>query len=106
MDRVLLAASFAVPLFVTLVGAIWLLVASSRRERRERVPTGHVLQGQGEAVTVAELLEEAIEQGEPIRLNWSEDNVDAVGRVRPYVQNEFPTAVLPRIEDGKLDVRR
>jgi hypothetical protein len=99
MDEVLVAANVGLPLCVALIGAIWYLVASSRREQRKRAPMSHAFKGQGEAVTVAELLEEAVEQGDSIRLNWSVDDLDSFGRVRPYVQDEFPTAILPKVED-------
>ena len=57
----------------------------------------HVFRGQGEAVTAAELLEEAVERGEGIRLNWSDDDVDEIERMRPFVQDQFPAAILPRV---------
>lgn len=108
-----MAAGFIVPLTVALAWAIWFLLTQNRRERHR-----HVHRGQGEAVTVDELVEETIEQGEPLRLNWSEqDEAKAHGRwrgTRPYAQDqlrteimpharrtadEFPTAELPKIED-------
>jgi hypothetical protein len=48
-------------------------------------------------VTVSELLERAIQEGRAIRLNWAEEDLDETGRVRPYVQDQFPTTVLPRV---------
>jgi hypothetical protein len=98
MDEVLVAASIAVPLLVALVCAVWCLVASSRREGRRR-GAAHVFRGQGEAVTVAELLNEAAERGEGVRLNWPEEDLDERGLARPYAQDQFPTMILPRIED-------
>lgn len=112
-----MASGVTVLLVVALAWAVWWLVGSSRREqRRERavadyarryqVDAGfigdhespaHLFRGQGECVTVAELLEEAVERGDGIRLNWPEDNLDDVGRVRPYVRDQFPTAVLPPV---------
>jgi hypothetical protein len=100
MDEVLVAAGVAVPLVVALVCAVWCLVANSRRERPRRGST-HVFRGQGEAVTVAELLNDATERGEGIRLNWPEDDLDERGLVRPYAQDQFPTIILPRIEDDQ-----
>ena len=109
----MVAAGFIVPLTVALAWAVWFLLAQSRRERHR-----HVLRGQGEAVTVGELMEETIEQGEPLRLNWSkQDEAKARGRwrgIRPYAQDQlgteimpharrteddFPTAELPKIEE-------
>src|SRR2546429_78312 len=99
MDEWLVAASVTVSLTVALGGAIWFLVASGRRDRQERNAPGHRFRGQGEAVTVAELVEDAVERGEAIRLNWPEgDNVET-GRVRPYAQDQFPTTILPKIDD-------
>ena len=103
MDKTLVTSSVAVPLLIALISAIWFLVANSRKKKRKHAPTDHVFRGQGEAVTVAELLEEAIEHGDGIRLNWSKDDLDALGRVRPHVQDEFPTAVLPRVEEERQE---
>lgn len=94
-----LVAGVAVVLTVALAGAVWFLVARFLRDRRNRTATTHVFRGQGQAVTVAELLEDAAERGEPVRLNWPEDHLDKAGRMRPYVQDQFPTAILPKIED-------
>jgi hypothetical protein len=126
MAEVLVALGVMVPLVVALTWAIWWLVASARRERRRRQAAevygsryqveggfmgaheapAHLLRGQGEAVTVAELLEEAIERGEATRLNWPEGDLDQAGWVRPYAQDQFPTAILPRVEDtaNNIDV--
>jgi hypothetical protein len=106
MDEVVVAAGVAVPLFVALLAAITYLAATCRQQRRRRTPTGHVFRGQGEAVTVAELLEDAAERGDGIRLNWSRKDVDAAGRVRLDSLDEFPTAILPNVanagdEDGR-----
>lgn len=93
-----LVVGVTVPLTVALAGAIWFLVASGRRDRQERNAPGHRFRGQGEAVTVAELVEDAVERGEAIRLNWPEGDIDETGRTRPYAQDQFPTTILPKIE--------
>lgn len=99
MDHLLVAASVTVPLIVALAGAIWYLVAIVRRDRLERNASSHRFRGQGEAVTVTELIEDAVERGEGLRLNWPQDDIDNTGRVRPYAQDQFPTAILPKIDD-------
>jgi hypothetical protein len=55
-----------------------------------------------DAITVPTLLARAIAADDPLRLAWSLENLDvATGLVRPYAQDELPTAVLPvvRVED-------
>lgn len=111
-----MAAAFVIPLTVALAWAISFLVAQCRAERRRRTPTRHVFKGQGEAVTVAELVEEATEQGEAIRLNWSaEDEARAHSQwfgIRPYAKDQmgteiiqkpddWPTEILPKVEDDE-----
>ncbi|WP_309114640.1 hypothetical protein [Saccharothrix sp.] len=61
----------------------------------------HVLrQGNQWGVTVAELIEAAVAEGRPLRLNWpSGDTADWPG-------DEYPTAVLPVIIDDTPDPRR
>ena len=98
MDRLLVAASVTVPLIVALTGAICYLVAIVRRDRQERNATGHRFRGQGDAITVAELVEDAVERGEAIRLYWPEGDIDETRRVRPYAQDQFPTTILPKVE--------
>lgn len=51
------------------------------------------------AVSVSDLLARAVTEGDPLRLNWPEEDLDEHGRVRPCEQDEFPTGVLPRIEN-------
>ena len=101
MDEVVVAAGIAVPLFVALVAAIAYLVTICRRERRRRPSTGHGFRGQGEAVTVAELLGDAAEHGEPVRLNWSQRDLDASRHGRPGIRDKFPTAILPIVDADK-----
>jgi hypothetical protein len=115
MDVVLVWLGAVVSLVVALAWAIWWYVASVRRDRRRqrvaaayagryRVAGGlwadtraaHLFRGQGEAVTVAELLDEARERGEAIRLNWPDEPGHA-GRVRPYALGQLPTAILPPV---------
>lgn len=93
-----MAIGIALSLVVALAGAIWFLVANSQQKRRTREATGHVFRGQGETVTVAELIEDAAERGEGIRLNWSGEDFDEAGQVRPYAQDQFPTVILPKID--------
>jgi hypothetical protein len=78
MDEPLVALGAAISLVVALAGVIWWLVASARRDRRRqriavdyarcylgepglrgRPEPAHLLRGQGEAITVAELLDQA-----------------------------------------------
>lgn len=113
-----MALGMTVPLVVGLCSAIWWLVASSRRERRRRraatdgndrrdqaAPSStrqrdrpaHLFRGQGEAVTVAELLEEARERGGSVRPDWPKERLDEAGWVRPYARGQLPTVVLARV---------
>lgn len=137
MDTVLVALGLAVILVVGLCGAMWWLVASSLRERRQRHQRqaaadfargssarvrfrgddehpAHVFRGQGEVVTVAELLEAAREHDDGVRLKWRERDeartrVTASGSlnaqcwpgVRPYAQGQLPTVVLPKPSEGE-----
>jgi hypothetical protein len=103
MDEVIIAAGIAVPLFVELIAAITYLVAVCRRKRERGAPTSHVFRGQGEAVTVAELLEDAAERGEAVRLNWSRRDLDAASCVRQDTPDEFPTAILPRVDGDEIE---
>ncbi|ASO22953.1 hypothetical protein FHR81_003613 [Actinoalloteichus hoggarensis] len=53
---------------------------------------------QADAVPVRDLLARAIRSGDALGLAWSEADLDAeTGMVRPYVQSQFPTAVLPAV---------
>lgn len=95
MDAHLSALAVIVPVAVLAGVVVWLVV----RWRRRRHRSAHLFRGQGQAVTVAELLEEAAERGEGVRLNWPDTDLDEAGLVRPYVQDQFPTAILPRLSD-------
>lgn len=119
MDKLWVALGAAAPLLVGLGWCIWLLVADARRERRrtqaavrfaqryraeraERDNNGgsaEMLQG-GPAVTVPELLEQAVQEGAALRLNWPEEDLDRARPMRPYVQDQFPTAILPKVDDS------
>lgn len=103
-----MAASFIVPLTVALAWAVWFLVAQYQAERQRQTPTRHVFKGQGEAVTVAELLEDTIEQGEGVRLNWSEaDEAKASDRwfgIRPYAKDQMGTEIIPRPDDWPTEI--
>jgi hypothetical protein len=93
VSPILVALVCSVSLVVGLVAVCWLV-----RARRRRGPA-HLFRGQGEAVTVDELLEEAKQRGEGVRLNWPQTDLDEAGLVRPYVQDQFPTAILPPIDE-------
>lgn len=84
----LVTAGVVIPLVLGLGLVIFFVVARVRKERRRREAVSH-------KVSVAELLEKAAEQGHPIRLNWSAQELDASGWVRPAAHDERPTAVLP-----------
>lgn len=90
-----MAWGLVVVLVVALVAVIWLLVMQCRKTPQGQPSTRHVFRGQGEAVTVAELVAEAKEQGEGVRLNWPEDDLDRARPMRPYIQDQFPTVILP-----------
>jgi hypothetical protein len=91
MDRLLGVLAVVIPLVLALALATFFLVANARRKRRWR--------NQGQAVTVAELVELAIQQGEATRLHWAKDDLDVYGRVRPSAQHDLPTAILPVLTD-------
>ncbi|HEU5471339.1 MAG TPA: hypothetical protein VFV67_11850 [Actinophytocola sp.] len=100
---------------VTLAATIGYLAASShhRRQRRRALKISqqtrprpprhksdrplHRFYGQGEAITVPELLEEAIGNGHGLRLNWPVDDF-AASPIRPDDQGQFPTVILPTID--------
>lgn len=92
MDALLPALGVVVPAGILASLVCWLLI---RRMRREG--PAHLFRGQGEAVTVAKLLEEATERGEGVRLNWPDTDLDEAGLVRPNARDQFPTAILPRL---------
>jgi len=99
MDEPLMAWGLVVVLVVALVAVIWLLVMQCRKTPQGQPSTRHVFRGQGEAVTVAELVAEAKEQGEGVRLNWPEDDPDRPHATRPFVQDGFPTVILSKVGD-------
>ncbi|HEU5474104.1 MAG TPA: hypothetical protein VFV67_25950 [Actinophytocola sp.] len=97
LDTIWVATGSAVVLSVALCCAIVRLL-SERRLDRNRGGAAHAFRGQGEAILVAELLEEAAERGQGIRLNWPEDDFEA-SPIRPDGWGQYPTAELPRITD-------
>lgn len=99
MDR-WIALGIIVVMTVAFAFIICLLVTQDRSSQHTGERNRHVFRGQGEAVTVAELLAEAQERGEPIQLNGTPDDEDKAALMRPYVQDQFPTAQLPHIEDS------
>jgi hypothetical protein len=124
MDKLWVGLAASAPILAGLSWCVWWLVRDALRERRrtrlavefaqryraEHDDMGrqgrpsHLFCGQGEAVTVAELLAEAREQGEGVRFNWPEDDLDRARPMRPYVQDQFPTAILPKVGDsGEVD---
>lgn len=48
----------------------------------------------GTLVTVAELLAQAIQDGEPVRLAWPQDDPNR----QAVTDEEWPTSVMPRIQ--------
>lgn len=63
----------------------------------------HLFRGQGEAITVAELLEDAVERGEGVRLNWPVDDLD-FSPIRADELGQYPTVILPMphgVQDGQ-----
>ncbi|MDQ3577705.1 MAG: hypothetical protein M3443_08925 [Actinomycetota bacterium] len=96
----------------------WLL-ADWRNQRRQlgaameaaqryvagRIEMGKHDEDHDQAVTVAELLERAAEEGEPLRLNWSTADTDPYGLVAPPDTDDWPTGVLPRVEDTMPDAQ-
>ncbi|APU17794.1 MULTISPECIES: hypothetical protein [Actinoalloteichus] len=60
---------------------------------------------QADAVPVRDLLARAIRSGDALGLAWKDVDLDAgTGMVRPYVQSQFPTAVLPAVTAWPDDV--
>lgn len=53
------------------------------------------------AVSVSDLLARAVQAGDPVRLNWPQEDLDEHGRVRPCMEDGFPTGVLPLVRDDK-----
>ncbi|HEU5472416.1 MAG TPA: hypothetical protein VFV67_17320 [Actinophytocola sp.] len=117
MDAVSVALTLMVPLAIGLVVAGSFLIINTRQHRRLHAMRhhardeqsnggriedyhrpGHLFRGQGEAITVAELLQDAIERGEGIRLNWPTDDLYA-SPIRADEQGQFPTVILPMVKD-------
>ncbi|HEU5472232.1 MAG TPA: hypothetical protein VFV67_16380 [Actinophytocola sp.] len=100
MDQLRIALALMVPLVVALGCAISFLVGDTRRARRRRAArrSRHRFRGQGEAITVAELVDDATEKGQGIRLSWPEDDLYR-SPIRPDELGQFPTVILPRVDD-------
>ncbi len=59
------------------------------------------------AVPLPIILEQAITRNDVLRLAWPEDALEpATGMVRWYVQDEFPTGVMPAIRMGGVENER
>lgn len=83
-------------LAVGLAWAICALVADNRGR-----PKTHVFRGQGEAITVADLLDDAAERRAGVRLNWPTDDRE-FSPIRPDDRGQYPTVILPPISgDGE-----
>lgn len=54
--------------------------------------------GQG-FIPVAEIIEREAECGDPLRLNWTDDDTDPHGFALHRDKGDWPTAVLPVIRD-------
>jgi pimeloyl-ACP methyl ester carboxylesterase len=54
-----------------------------------------------DAVTVPELLAEAVEAGDPLRLAWPCTDLDSAGQVQRNADDDWPTGVLPVIRDDE-----
>jgi hypothetical protein len=78
-------------------------IAVARRYLKQRDSMGKHDGNHGQAIAVAELLERAARDGQPLRLNWSEDDTDPYGLVVARDGDDWPTGVLPRTTDDLLD---
>jgi hypothetical protein len=96
MDLLLVVLAVVLPTAVAAVAGVVQLLARLRSRR-----PAHLLRNQGRAVTVAELLAETAEPAEPVRLPWPEANPDEACPVRPYIQDQFPTVILPPIRENE-----
>jgi hypothetical protein len=77
-----------------------LLVTRDRNDRHTQGRNRHVFRGQGEAVTVAELLADAREKGKPTRLDQPAVHPSEAWLMRPYIHDQFPTVKLrPVVRD-------
>jgi hypothetical protein len=116
MGQIVIALLATGPILGGLIWAICLLIHDQRqthRQIRSAIRAAQVARTKqsyprppsasgkpGPRVSVSELLQRAIEQKEPIRLNWVPDQLDEAGRVLPQAQNESPTEVLPKLDFG------
>jgi hypothetical protein len=108
----------AVSLVLGAVGwLVWWLVADGVAQRRKGKAAAAVARRyietrdamgkhdghQGVTVSVVELLEQAARSGCGVRLNWTVEDTDVRGLVVVPEQDEWPTAVLPRMTDELMD---
>ncbi|ANZ36955.1 hypothetical protein BBK82_13610 [Lentzea guizhouensis] len=63
------------------------------------LPTGRHHLGLGHDIPVAELLTQAAEAGDPLRLNWPDKALDERGMVRPAYRDDLPTGFISQIRD-------
>jgi hypothetical protein len=68
-------------------------------EDADQQPTGRHHRGLSHDVPVADLLAQAAEAGEPLRLNWPDKALDDSGMVRPAYRDDLPTGFIPQIRD-------
>lgn len=87
----LLVTGIAISLALASGLAVFFLVARVNRQVRAS--------RQRDGVVVADLVNKAIREGEPLRLHWTEAELDAYGRVRPSAHDDLPTAVFPIAKD-------
>lgn len=110
MGQVTIALTATGPILAGLIWAICLLIRDKRQDRRQlraAIDTAKAARARPQysepsesssRVTVPDLLRRAIDQREPLRLNWHPDQIDDVGRVRSDAEDQFPTEVLPAIK--------
>jgi hypothetical protein len=96
------------PFWMLLGWFIWWNLHWWRRDRRAVMAAAHMRlrfgdMGKGDmgkherVITVAELLERAVDNGRPVRLNWSIEDTDPRGLAAIRDDDDWPTGVLPRI---------
>jgi len=114
---------FSLLVFAVVLGIVgwpfWWLIADGRNRRRklraaieaaQRYVAGRTEMGKhdedhDQAVTVAELLKRAAEEGEPLRLNWSTADTTPHGLAAVPEDADWPTGVLLRVEDNMPDAQ-
>lgn len=93
----------AVTVTALLVAAlvVWLLGRRCRRRASRPRTSAHLHRGRSEGVSVAELLEKTKEPGNSVQLHWSDRDLDEPSLMRPYVQDQFPTVIMPPVIDDE-----